>query len=136
MFNSVQLILAVSCGSQAHRACSTVGFLMPVKDHIHVPSDTPVISDEMRRNASRFLYEVALGMHDDLDSRVLHNRINAARAVESLGQTQDRYTPDRLKQLASMPKASEGVRNLASLTPEKLARLEAEMTADYPGKPS
>jgi hypothetical protein len=60
----------------------------------------------------------------------------AADAMLKLFQRQDRYSPERVAEMAKLPKASEAIRNLDALTPEELARLETELTAGYPGKPA
>lgn len=99
----------------------------------HIPSEHPVITREMAEAAAAKLHAAAAGSVDPKQAR-------AAADLLRLYQTQDRYTPERVRELAQRPQASQNIRELHSLTPEKLQdtlnEITESFTADYPKKPA
>lgn len=93
----------------------------------HIPSKRPVISRAMAEAAARTLRAALDG---DVDSV----RARAATDLLRLYQTQDRYTPERVAQLAQTTNRSEAIHQLAEMTPETLNRLTETMMGDYPSR--
>ena len=105
--------------------------------HQHRPRKQPVIPEDTARACHAVLLAQSQGEnHPTTRKPVTHHEALAAAKLLQLFQTQDRYTPERVEELARKPKASEAIRDLDALTDEDLNALQAKMLASYPGKPS
>lgn len=93
-----------------------------------VPSENPVITREVVDQAAAVLAAAAMGHpHPETGEAVTTMQAKNAESLVKLYQTQDRFTPERLQELARMPKASENIRNLANLTDEELNERTLQM---------
>ena len=86
-----------------------------------IPSENPVIPRETVAMAHRILEAEMLG-HDHPVTKKPVSRAQSLTCKDllKLYQTQDRFTPERVRQLAEAPNASQNVKELAALTPESL----------------
>ncbi len=95
-------------------------------------SDTPKISDEMAIAAKQYLEDVALGKIDVKD-KYEWNRFLASKDLYRFYQTQEKFGPARIKELADMPNGSQDVKDYAALTDEEL-EAKVSRISDYPRK--
>lgn len=83
--------------------------------------DTPKISDEVAMLAKNYLQGVADGtiLIDGKDKAEIF-RLNAAKDLYRAYQTQERYSQDRIKQLARTTNASQNVKEYDELDDDAL----------------
>lgn len=96
--------------------------------------DRPTISEEDALAAKQVLRDIADGKYDGADDKIITRRMRAASTLGSLYQTQQRFSGSHLDHLMA-GRPSGNVKRLHALTTDGLAELQAQMTADYPGKP-
>lgn len=102
-----------------------------------IPSENPVIPRETVEMAHKVLQARMMGEpHPTTKGLVTRDQAIAATDLLKLHQTQDRYTPERVKQLAATPKASEGIRELAALDDEALEATTRKMLKEAGFTPS
>lgn len=103
---------------------------------IFVPRQRPIISEDAARRSAKVIHEIAQAEMEG-DPPWLNIRRQAAKDLLTLYQTQERLAAERAAQPAkpSKPNGAQS-RKLAGFTPEQVADLEAQLTADYPGKPA
>ena len=100
----------------------------PVSDDALLPFK-PIVSARDKQRAVDIIRDI-MEHPDGSKEQVI--QLNAARAMAMLYDTERKYSPERLQELARQ-RPSGNVTDLTTMTPEKLAELRRKMNADFPG---